>query len=206
MAELPLCPSDVAVIVAAPPATPLTSPLPLTVATPGLLLAQVTVRPLSGFPFASLGVTVRCTVWPAGTDADAGLTVTDATGTVAPLSAAVPALPSLAGGARVDGTARRAPRHGDIGAVTRGREADGEEVLSLVLLQRDVLRGNNELCDDGAEISDGVLATDDDRGDGQGRHDRDRIFEPRQSSGQLVRERHEFLPYDCSVAQFAVTA
>jgi len=95
MAELPLCPSDVAVIVAAPPATPLTSPLPLTVATPGLLLAQVTVRPLSGFPFASLGVTVSCTVWPAGTDADAGLTVTDATGTLVTVSAAVPLFPSL---------------------------------------------------------------------------------------------------------------
>src|SRR5881397_2524478 len=81
MAELPLCPSDVAVIVAAPPATPLTSPLPLTVATPGLLLAQVTVRPLSGFPFASLGVTVSCTVC--------------ATGTLVTVSAAVPLFPSL---------------------------------------------------------------------------------------------------------------
>src|SRR5947199_8490426 len=90
MAELPLCPSDVAVIVAAPPATPLTSPLPLTVATPGLLLAQVTVRPLSGFPFACLGVTVSCTVWPARNDADAGLTVTDATGTLLTVRAAVP--------------------------------------------------------------------------------------------------------------------
>src|SRR5213595_2481590 len=67
MAELPLCPSDVA----------------------------VTVGPLSGFPFASLGVTVSCTVWPAGTDADAGLSATDATGTLVTKIVAVPLFPSL---------------------------------------------------------------------------------------------------------------
>src|SRR5439155_795894 len=211
MAEVPLLPSLVAVIVAEPAVTPVTSPLPPTVATALLLLAQVTVRPLSGFPFASFGVAASCTVWPACTDAVAGLTVTDATGTVLTVIVAVPPCPSLvavivaepavtpvpspppltvatavsllaqltprparqrgpghrdaarrgdvprvagrrdregasggasvvpvvalAGGARVDAPTRRAPRHGDIGAVARGREADGEEVLSLVLLQ-----------------------------------------------------------------------
>src|SRR5438552_497572 len=95
MAELPLCPSDVAVIVAAPATTPLTSPLPLTVATAVLSLDQVTVRPVSVLPFASLRVAVSCTVWPAGTDAVAGLTVTDATGTLVTKIAAVPLFPSL---------------------------------------------------------------------------------------------------------------
>src|SRR2546425_8423652 len=80
-AAVPLCPSLVAVIVAAPAATPVTNPLPLTVATAGLLLAHVTVRPVSGVPLASFGVAVSWTVCPAWTLAGAGLTVTDATGT-----------------------------------------------------------------------------------------------------------------------------
>src|SRR5213080_2092251 len=95
MAEVPLLPSLVAVIVAEPAVTPVTSPLPPTVATALLLLAQVTVRPLSGFPFASFGVAASCTVWPACTDAVAGLTVTDATGTVLTVIVAVPPCPSL---------------------------------------------------------------------------------------------------------------
>src|SRR5216117_1823647 len=95
MAEVPLLPSLVAVIVAEPAVTPVTSPLPPTVATALLLLAQVTVRPLSGFPFASFGVAASCTVWPACTDAVAGLTVTDATSTVLTVIVAVPPCPSL---------------------------------------------------------------------------------------------------------------
>src|SRR5436309_4597056 len=95
MAEVPLLPSLVAVIVAEPAVTPVTSPLPPTVATALLLLAQVTVRPLSGFPFASFGVAASCTVWPACTDAVAGLTVTDATGTVLTVIVAVPPCPPL---------------------------------------------------------------------------------------------------------------
>src|SRR5437867_4016712 len=92
---VPLCPSLVAVIVAAPAVTPVTSPLPLTVATAVLLLAQLTGRPDNGLPFASLGVAASCTVWPACTDAVAGLTVTDATGTVLTVIVAVPPCPSL---------------------------------------------------------------------------------------------------------------
>src|SRR6266516_4028233 len=92
---LPLCPSLVAVIVAEPAAPPVTSPLALTVATAVLLLAHVTVRPANRLPFASFGVAVSCTVWPTCTDAEAGLTVTDATGTVLSVIAAVPLFPSL---------------------------------------------------------------------------------------------------------------
>jgi hypothetical protein len=80
MAAVPLCPSLVAVMVAEPAATAVTSPLALTVATAVLPLAHVTTRPDRGLPLASLGVAVSCTVWPAGTLAEAGLTLTEATG------------------------------------------------------------------------------------------------------------------------------
>src|SRR5207302_4180011 len=68
-----LCSSDlasvsssglVAVIVAEPPAFPVTSPLELTDATALLLEDQVTTRPVSGVPLASLGVALSCTVCP----------------------------------------------------------------------------------------------------------------------------------------------
>src|SRR5439155_718967 len=59
---LPLCPSLVAVIVAAPAA------------------AHVTVRPDNGVPFASFGVAVSCTVPLTWTEAAAGATLTEATG------------------------------------------------------------------------------------------------------------------------------
>src|SRR2546427_46285 len=94
MAAAPLCPSLVAVIVAVPAASPVTSPLALTVATAGLPLAQAIVRPESELPFASFGVTASGTVWPTCTDAVAGLTVTDATGTVLTVIVAVPLCPS----------------------------------------------------------------------------------------------------------------
>src|SRR5205809_2057660 len=98
-ADVPLTVSDVAVIVAAPAVTPLTSPLPVTVATAGLLDAQVTVRPVRVLPFASLRVAVSWTVWPVGTEAGAGVTVTDATGAGGgggvTVIAAVPPCPSL---------------------------------------------------------------------------------------------------------------
>src|SRR2546422_11600180 len=51
MAAVPLCPSLVAVIVADPAPAPLTSPLPLTVATAVLLLPHVTTRPGRAVPF-----------------------------------------------------------------------------------------------------------------------------------------------------------
>src|SRR5713101_5269720 len=98
MADVPLCPSLVAVIVTGPPAaTPVTSPLVFTLATPVLPLDQVMTRPERGLPLASLGVAVSWTVLPACTEAEAGLTVTDATGTGAAVTvtADVPLLPSL---------------------------------------------------------------------------------------------------------------
>src|SRR6266567_1516295 len=94
-AEVPLCPSLVAVIVAEPATTQLTRPLEFTVATDVLPLDQVIVRPVSGLPLTSFGVAVSCSVWPAGTLAGAGLTVTDATGTLVTVIADVPLFPSL---------------------------------------------------------------------------------------------------------------
>src|SRR5882724_2433312 len=64
MLAVPLCPSLVAVIVADPIATPVTRPLVVTVATEVLLLDHATARPESGLPFASFGVAVSCTVCP----------------------------------------------------------------------------------------------------------------------------------------------
>src|SRR6266550_4154347 len=95
MAAVPLCPSLVAVIVAEPATTPLTSPLELTVATEVLLLDHVIVRPVSALPLASFGVAVSWSVLPAGTLPEAGLTVTEATGTCTTVMAAVPLCPSL---------------------------------------------------------------------------------------------------------------
>src|SRR5439155_26693346 len=59
---VPLCPSLVAVIVAEPVATAVTSPLPFTLATAPLLDCQVMTRPVNGFPLASRGVAVSCAV------------------------------------------------------------------------------------------------------------------------------------------------
>src|SRR5438445_13362573 len=95
MAAVPLFPSLVALIVMEPGVTPLTRPLVLTVATAVLELDHVTVRPESGFPPASLGVAVSCTVWPACTEAEGGVTSTDATGTGVTVIAEVPLFPSL---------------------------------------------------------------------------------------------------------------
>jgi hypothetical protein len=53
---LPLLPSLVAVMLAEPGVTPVTWPLGLTVATLGLLLVHVTVRPVRMLPAAFFGV------------------------------------------------------------------------------------------------------------------------------------------------------
>ena len=91
----PLYPSLVAVIVAEPIARPVTRPLGYTTATVGSLLRQVTVRPVSGLPLASFTVAVSCTACPAATFVAAGLTVTDATGTLVTVMAALSLCPSL---------------------------------------------------------------------------------------------------------------
>src|SRR5438132_1327648 len=94
-AAVPLWPSLVAVIVPAPTATPVTRPLAETVPTAPLLVVQVTARPLSRLPLASLRVAVSCTVPPTYMLGAVGLTVTDATGTFATVTLAVPLCPSL---------------------------------------------------------------------------------------------------------------
>src|SRR5205809_908412 len=92
---LPALLSLVAVIVAEPAVTLVTRPLPLTVATLGLLLVHVTVRPVSVPPAESFGVAVSCTVCPTVRLVVAGEIATEATGTVVTVSAAVLLLPSL---------------------------------------------------------------------------------------------------------------
>src|SRR5207249_9841862 len=92
--EVPVLPSQVAVMVAVPAAAPLTSPLPFTVAAAVLPLDQVTIRPKSGMPPASFGVAVSCVVLPSGTLAEAGLTVTEATGTLDTVISEVLVVPS----------------------------------------------------------------------------------------------------------------
>src|SRR2546425_8189742 len=94
-AAVPLCPSLVAVMVAVPVATPVTSPPVDTVAIAGALDAQLTIRPLSGLPFASSGVAVSWPHCPTWIPAVAGLTLTDATGTGFTVTAALPVVPSL---------------------------------------------------------------------------------------------------------------
>src|SRR2546426_10743413 len=88
-ADVPLCPSLVAVMVAEPTVTPVTRPLELTVATEVLLLDQLTVRPDSGFPFASFGVAASWTVFPTCIAAEAGVTLTEATATLETVMLAV---------------------------------------------------------------------------------------------------------------------
>src|SRR5438093_6796849 len=92
--DVPLWPSLVALVAAEPAVTPLTSPLPVTVATDVLLLAHVTTRPVNGLPLASFGVAVSCTVCPTPTLAGDGLTVTEATGATVTVTSEVPLCPS----------------------------------------------------------------------------------------------------------------
>ena len=76
MALVPLFPSLVAVIVAEPAATAVTSPLSFTVATEALLLDQMTTRPGSGV-FAEVSVrALSCACPPSRIWAVAGLTFT----------------------------------------------------------------------------------------------------------------------------------
>src|SRR6266853_4354523 len=90
-----LLPSLVAVMVAAPAATPVTRPLGFTRTSVVSPLAQVTVRPAKVPPAESFGVAVGCTGWPTRMLAVAGETTTEATGTSVTVTAAVPVLPSL---------------------------------------------------------------------------------------------------------------
>jgi hypothetical protein len=86
---VPLFPSLVAMIVAEPAATPVTTPLDDTVAMPVLELNHVTARPVSTLLFASYAVAVSCAVCPTVTLGVAGETLTEATGTVTAVTVTV---------------------------------------------------------------------------------------------------------------------
>jgi hypothetical protein len=95
IADVPLLPSLVAVIVAPPGDLPVTTPLVETVATLGALVVHVIARPVRTLPAASLRVAESPTVRPWTTLADAGLTVTVATGSGAIVTVDDPLFPSL---------------------------------------------------------------------------------------------------------------
>src|SRR5439155_1307590 len=97
IAAVPLFPSLVAVSVAAPTATPVACPAPFTVATAGLLLDQVTVRPPSGLPNASRVIAAYCAVCPTPIVAVAGVTLTDATGSGHPVTVTLAAVETFPG-------------------------------------------------------------------------------------------------------------
>ena len=73
-------------MLALPAATAVTTPLPLTVATPVFELDHVTVRPVNTLPPASLVTAVACVVLPVVRLDEASDTVTDATGTIETLT------------------------------------------------------------------------------------------------------------------------
>src|SRR2546426_8075183 len=79
IAAVPLTPSLVAVMVAVPAPRPRTSPLALTLATAGVPLVQVTVRPLSTFPALSFRVALSWRLTLRSRVAVAGLITTPAT-------------------------------------------------------------------------------------------------------------------------------
>jgi hypothetical protein len=94
MVALPLTPSAIAVIVAEPGATAVTSPLASTVATDSSLDSHAIAR-VSGLPDASLAVAVSCCVEPATMLVAAGVTLTVATGIGLIVIVALPLFPSL---------------------------------------------------------------------------------------------------------------
>ena len=79
MADVPCMSPLVAVMVAKPGETPLTTPALLTIATEVLSLDQLLGWPLIKLPEPSRTVAVSVTVLPTSTTADAGLTVTEPT-------------------------------------------------------------------------------------------------------------------------------
>jgi hypothetical protein len=81
MVDDAVLPSHVAETVAVPAVTPVTLPLPSTVATDGALLAHVTARPVSVFPLASDATAASVTLPPITSVTADGSTASDATGT-----------------------------------------------------------------------------------------------------------------------------
>src|SRR4051812_11275918 len=88
-------PSMVAVIVAAPGATAVTSPADETVAIAGALVDQVATFPAIGALLASSGVAWSCRVRPVMMVAVVGVTATEPPGGVFTAMVAVPAIPSM---------------------------------------------------------------------------------------------------------------
>jgi hypothetical protein len=95
VADVPLFPSLVAVIVALPTATPVTSPVVETVATAALLDCQVTTRPVKTPPAESFVVAVSWIVPPGARLSVGGATTTVLTGTGDTVIVLDPLLPSL---------------------------------------------------------------------------------------------------------------
>ena len=87
-------PSLVAMIEDDPAVTPVATPVGLTVATARAVEAQVITRPVKTPPAESRVVAVNDAVAPTATEAEAGVTVTDATGTTITVRDDVSALPS----------------------------------------------------------------------------------------------------------------
>src|SRR2546426_1131944 len=94
-ADVPLCPSLVAVMVAEPTVTPVTRPLELTVATEVLLLDQLTVRPDSRFRYAFAVVAVTSEELLSSTVAKTAGPIPGPAGGFVTVTAAVPLCPSL---------------------------------------------------------------------------------------------------------------
>jgi hypothetical protein len=91
---VPTTPSTVAVIVAEPAATAVTTPVAEMLATAVFDELHVTGRPVSTFPAASRALAVSCCVPPTSRLADGGDTLTTATGTGDTVTAAAPVTPS----------------------------------------------------------------------------------------------------------------
>jgi hypothetical protein len=91
----PLFPSLVATTFAVPAATAVTSPAPLTDATPGADDVHVTERPVNTLPAESRSVACACAVWPTVREVADSVTFTVATGTGVTVSGSEPLCPSL---------------------------------------------------------------------------------------------------------------
>src|SRR5690242_7479691 len=94
MADVPACPSLVAVMVALPSAAADTKPLAETLATAAASDDQVTVRPVKTLLFTSFVTADNWLVVPITTFADDGVTTTEATCAMT-VSDAVPVIPPL---------------------------------------------------------------------------------------------------------------
>src|SRR5690349_21241278 len=90
----PLRPSTVAVTVAVPADTAVTT-LPEIVATDEGATVHANARPEMGCPAASRAVAMACVVWPTATVAEASVTRTDATTACVTVTVALPCTPSL---------------------------------------------------------------------------------------------------------------